>query len=169
MTKKQAILQNKIKAVYCDCSVSYPLVFVSEWKGNGKSTKENGEFELELTVPKKLLGPPKKSKKALDKKESEPKDGNKYWFKCTHCSQVQLIDEWKIEELTEPDFKAVKKESCRPYTPKSTFEIGEIIFHKALNATGLVKSKVTTSGGMSAIVVDFGELGTKQLLEGLKK
>lgn len=69
------------------------------------------------------------------------------------------------EHVTE---KKVKSAKCQVedehYSAFSSYDVGDVIFHKTWNDRGKVTRVIKTSGGHKAIVVDFSKCGQKILL-----
>jgi hypothetical protein len=136
--KREFIVAGKIKGVFCDtCGTIQTQIFVGEWKPSGRPREEGEPVETD----------------------------RKYWLRCDHCSQVQLVDEWKIQLERERKLDDLKKEECITYSPQGIYAIGDAVFHTGLNELGLVRTKLTTASGMSAVTVEFRKLGIRQLLE----
>jgi hypothetical protein len=139
--KRELIIAGKIKPLYCDvCGRVSKREFVGEWKPSDKP------------------------------KEGEPTQDDgvaKYWLRCADCAigAVQLVEEWKIQTEREKNLDELTREECIVYTPQAIYAVGDPIFHEGLKEIGIVRSKVTTSSGMSAINVEFRNLGFRQLLE----
>jgi len=92
----------------------------------------------------------------------------KKWAKCGKCRHTVLIDmellQTPQEEISTVELSA---DDCKPYSPKTVYEIGDAIYHQAWDDMGMVRSKEMTSNGKNAIVVSFNKLGEKRLIENL--
>ncbi len=93
---------------------------------------------------------------------------NKRWAKCKKCKQMIIIDLNEIAEIkAQKSASGIKTEDSKEYSPKSTFEVGESIYHKNWDDYGKVIGKETTSNGQNTILVEFQKNGQKKLLEAL--
>jgi hypothetical protein len=60
----------------------------------------------------------------------------------------------------------IDPEQARPYDAKETYEVGEVVHHRAWNDYGIVKATETLPGNRRIIRVRFVNAGEVQLLEG---
>jgi hypothetical protein len=88
----------------------------------------------------------------------------KMWFRCTRCHHTNLIT---VTTVTEPQAE-LNAASATPYSPLSSFTIGQAIFHPEWNDVGRVMSKMKTSDGNQSIMVTFEKQGQRRLIENLK-
>lgn len=163
-TKREMILSGDVKGIFCEiCGNVTKMTLVGEWLGSGRP-KEVDDLLVPLVPPKKngkVIKPAKPVRVAI-----EPEiEGNKYWFRCPTCMQVQLIDEWRVQIDRERNLADLRLEDCMVYMPNGIYAVGDAVFHKSLNEIGLVRSKQTTASGASSITVEFQTLGKRQLLE----
>ena len=92
----------------------------------------------------------------------------KKWAKCKSCKQVMIVDISDILKSSSASLEGIENENCKRYSPLSTFEIGETIYHENWDDFGRVLSKETLSNGKSSISVEFQKSGIKKLIESLK-
>ncbi|KPJ54221.1 hypothetical protein AMJ39_01335 [candidate division TA06 bacterium DG_24] len=84
------------------------------------------------------------------------------WMKCLVCGHI-FPSRWESAEEREEGGSQVYSLPAREYSPAHTFAVGDRIFHKAWNDTGVVLSKRPSGQGRSAITVRFHRLGQKTL------
>jgi hypothetical protein len=138
ISKRELILAGKIKGVFCEtCGTVQPQTFVGEWQPSDRPREEDEPVETE----------------------------RKYWLRCDNCSQVQLVEEWKIQLDREKKLDDLKKDDCITYSPQGIYAVGDAVYHAGLNEVGIVRTKLTTASGMNAVTIEFRALGTRQLLE----
>lgn len=107
----------------------------------------------------------KETKHELIGEPIETENGRHQWARCTRSRHSQLINLDAIEEERDKS-KAVihvSKEDARKYSPKDTYDIGDVLFHVAFDDIGIVRAKEVTSTGGNAILVQF-EKGTERRL-----
>ncbi len=88
----------------------------------------------------------------------------KMWFRCTRCHHTNLIT---VTAATETQ-STLDATSATPYSPLSSFTVGQAIFHTEWNDVGRVLSKMKTSDGSQSILVSFEKQGQRRLIENLK-
>ena len=91
----------------------------------------------------------------------------KKWAKCKSCKQVMIVDISDIIKNASATLEGIENEDCKKYSPSSTFEVGETIYHENWDDFGRVLSKETLSNGKSSISVEFQKSGIKKLIESL--
>jgi len=91
---------------------------------------------------------------------------DKVWFRCTRCHHTSLMEMTAAAGTTE--LAKIDAASATPYSPVSTFKIGEAIFHTEWNDVGTVLSKTKLSDGSGSILVSFEKAGQRRLIENLK-
>jgi hypothetical protein len=94
--------------------------------------------------------------------ENQPE---KTWYRCTRCRHASLIDVNELKKLQEESKKRLEKTDCTEYSPESTYEVGQAIFHSGWDDVGKIISKERTSRGEHSIVVAFEKVGERRLLE----
>ena len=62
----------------------------------------------------------------------------------------------------------IDPEQARPYLADETYEVGEVVHHRAWNDYGIVKATESLPGNRRIIRVRFVNAGEVQLLEGLE-
>jgi hypothetical protein len=80
-------------------------------------------------------------------------------YYCTRCFKTFCFSGIDLLEQVKPD----QKPEMRSYAPQQHFYIGEIIFHKQFNETGIIVGK--DNGSPSKIVVFFEKNGLKRLIQ----
>jgi hypothetical protein len=80
-----------------------------------------------------------------------------------------IVDISDILKSNSATLEGIENEECKKYSPLSTFEIGETIYHENWDDFGRVVSKETLSNGKSSISVDFQKSGLKKLIESINK
>ena len=95
--------------------------------------------------------------------------GKQQWARCTksHHSQLVNLDALESEEDKSKSVIHCTKDETKEYSPKSIYEIGDVIFHKIWDDIGIVQSKNTTSSGGNSIIVQFEKNAKKTLIENL--
>jgi hypothetical protein len=91
----------------------------------------------------------------------------KKWAKCKSCKQVMIVDISDIIRNSNLTLEGIENEECKKYSPKSTFTVGETIYHENWDDFGRVISKETLTNGKSSISVEFQKSGLKKLIESL--
>jgi len=100
----------------------------------------------------------------------ESEKGRHQWARCTRSRHSQLIN-LDIIEAEQDKSKAVvpvSREDEKKYSPKESYQVGDVVFHSVWEDVGIVKAKEVTSTGGRAIVVQFEKLGEKKLIENLQ-
>lgn len=93
------------------------------------------------------------------------KDDTRKWAKCKKCKQMVLVDYEVKEKLPKETIENDQNENLKIYSPKSSYLIGDAIYHQGWDDTGVVLSKELLSNGVSSILVKFNKSGHKQLIE----
>jgi hypothetical protein len=91
----------------------------------------------------------------------------KKWAKCKSCKQVMIVDISDILKSNNATLDGIENEDCKKYSPQSSYEIGESIYHENWDDFGRVVSKETLSNGKRSISVEFQKSGLKKLIESL--
>lgn len=110
----------------------------------------------------------KETKHELIGEPIESENGRQQWARCTVCHHSQLINLDALQAAADRALLAnVNKEDSVKYSPKSEYQVGDVIYHQTWDDLGIVRSKeVTTTGGFS-IVVHFEKNKEKRLIERL--
>lgn len=96
------------------------------------------------------------------------------WLKCTSCHTVSSYPSHQVREhgevISDPEMEKrqkaqAQKEEIIPYAPEKDFPIGQKIYHAAFDDVGKVIEKIKSDGNMGKILVKFGEVGEKLLVE----
>lgn len=93
------------------------------------------------------------------------KDDTRKWAKCKKCKQTVLVEFEVKEKMSKETEENEQNEKLKIYSPKSSFLIGDAIYHQGWDDTGVVLSKELLSNGVSSILVKFNKSGQKQLIE----
>lgn len=94
-------------------------------------------------------------------------DDTKNWYKCPKCKQTMLASPLVVKNSLE-DSSGIEHADLIEYTPKTTFKLGDAIYHKGFESRGVVTAKEVTTSGMSTIMVEFDKLGMRKLVESVK-
>ena len=89
----------------------------------------------------------------------------KAWFRCTRCHHTSLL---QSEGQNEKNHQKIDPATATPYSPLSTFKVGEAIFHNEWNDVGKVVSKAKMSDGNQSIILSFEKCGSRRLIENAK-
>jgi hypothetical protein len=89
---------------------------------------------------------------------------DKTWFKCTRCRHMSLLS----AIVGAGAAISVDRSTATPYNPRSSYAVGQAIFHEEWDDVGKVTSKVRMSNGSNAMIVEFEKLGERRLAENLK-
>ncbi|MBA4250461.1 MAG: hypothetical protein C0425_02835 [Chlorobiaceae bacterium] len=88
----------------------------------------------------------------------------KRWAKCKKCKQTVLIVLEEKPKDSKAAFEEMRNEEVKSYSPLSSFNIGQSLYHEKWNDFGVVLSKEILSDGKKSITVEFEKLGQKKLL-----
>jgi len=113
----------------------------------------------------------KETKHELIGEAIESEKGRHQWARCTRSRHSQLVNLDAIEAEADKSKAVVhvSREDAIKYSPKATYNIGDVIFHSVWDDVGIVRSKEVTSTGGNAIVVQFERGSEKRLIENLTK
>ena len=98
----------------------------------------------------------------------EQETGRTQWARCTvsHHSQLINLDAIQAQQEKNKTFDIrIAREDSKPYSPKKEYDIGDVIFHKAWDDVGIVRTKEVMTNGGNAIVVLFEKNKEKRLIE----
>lgn len=112
----------------------------------------------------------KETKHELIGEPIESEKGRHQWARCTRSRHSQLINLDTIEAEVDKSKAVVNvsREDAIPYSPKSEYKIGDVIFHKVWDDIGIVRSKEVTANGGQSIIVQFEKNNEKRLIENYK-
>jgi hypothetical protein len=111
----------------------------------------------------------KETKHELIGEPIETDKGKLQWARCTKSRHSQLVNLDQVQQ-DQDKAKAIEhfsKEDAKQYSPKETYQQGDVIFHKVWDDVGVVRSKDVSSGGKDCIIVEFMRCGEKTLIESL--
>ncbi|MBL7999371.1 MAG: hypothetical protein JNL32_12115 [Candidatus Kapabacteria bacterium] len=100
----------------------------------------------------------------------ETENGKQQWARCTVSHHSQLINLDALQAQQERISTAairISREDSKQYSPKSEYQIGDVIYHKVWDDVGIVRSKEVMTNGGNAIVVLFEKSKEKRLIEKL--
>jgi len=99
----------------------------------------------------------------------EHEHGRQQWARCTVSHHSQLINLDALEDAKEKAGAAIRlsREDSREYSPRESYAIGDVIFHKAWDDVGIIRSKEIMSNGRASLVVHFEKNKEKRLVENL--
>lgn len=111
----------------------------------------------------------KETKHELIGEPVETKEGRQQWARCTRSRHSQLVNLDAIEAESDRSRAVVhiSREDARKYSPKESYEIGDVLFHSVWDDVGIVRAKEVTSNGGNAIVVQFEKNNEKRLIENM--
>ncbi|MCX8051153.1 MAG: hypothetical protein N3B17_04580 [Chlorobi bacterium] len=100
----------------------------------------------------------------------ETEQGRMQWARCTVSRHAQLVnlDALEHEQLRTTGNIKIERENSKVYDPASEYAVGDVIYHKAWDDYGLVRSKEVATNGMSLLVVLFEKNKEKRLVENIK-
>ncbi len=112
----------------------------------------------------------KETKHELIGEPIESEKGRFQWARCTRSRHSQLVNLDSIEADNDKSKAVVHitREDAIKYSPKETFEIGDVIFHSVWDDVGIVRAKDVTSTGGKSIIVQFEKNNEKRLIENFK-
>lgn len=96
------------------------------------------------------------------------------WLRCGSCHSVSSFPSHQIREhgevisdseLEKRQKAQVRKEEIMTYAPEKDFPVGQKIYHAIFDDIGEVVEKAKFDGTMGKILVKFGEVGEKLLVE----
>ena len=109
------------------------------------------------------------------------------WLKCPRCNGIlpHMMSHDELQETLEPPVIAAtttaaaavvtetpvaipepERATARDYEPGLTYQVGEIVYHRSLNAFGRVVEKTALAGHRAAIRVQFDGGDSMTLREG---
>ena len=99
----------------------------------------------------------------------ETDKGRHQWARCTRSRHSQLVnlDAIEAEQDKSKAVVHISREDAKQYSPKSEYQIGDVIYHKLWDDVGIVRAKEVTSTGGRSIVVHFEKNNEKKLIENL--
>ena len=99
---------------------------------------------------------------------SEPEVRESPAPKPTESAPRPTADEIEAEALSAAAelLDEIDPEKARPYSAEDTYEVGEVVHHRAWNDYGIVQATETLPGNRHIIRVRFVNAGAVQLLEG---
>ncbi len=109
----------------------------------------------------------KETKHELIGEPIETDKGRHQWARCTRSRHSQLVNLDAIEAEQDKSRAVVhiSREDAKKYTPKSEFQIGDVIFHTVWDDVGIVRAKEVMSNGQNSIIVQFEKNNEKRLIE----
>jgi hypothetical protein len=112
----------------------------------------------------------KETKHELIGEPMESDNGLQQWARCSVCHHSQLINLDNLNAAAEKASAAFKlsREDSKDYTPRAEYQIGDVIYHKAWDDVGIVRSKEVMTNGRASLVVQFEKNKEKRLVENLK-
>lgn len=112
----------------------------------------------------------KETKHELIGEPIESEKGRFQWARCTRSRHSQLVNLDSIEADNDKSKAVVHitREDAIKYSPKESFEIGDVIFHSVWDDVGIVRAKDVTSTGGKSIIVQFEKNNEKRLIENFK-
>lgn len=111
----------------------------------------------------------KETKHELIGEPIETEVGRQQWARCTRSRHSQLVNLDAIEAEADKSRAVIhiSQEDARRYSPKESYEIGDVLFHTVWEDLGIVRAKEVTSNGGHAIVVQFEKNAEKRLIENM--
>jgi hypothetical protein len=111
----------------------------------------------------------KETKHELIGEPIESDKGRHQWARCTRSRHSQLVNLDAIEEDNDRSKAVVHitREDAKKYSPKDSYDIGEVIYHAKWDDVGIVRAKDVTSTGGRSIIVQFEKNAEKKLIENL--
>ena len=100
--------------------------------------------------------------------ETEGAETVKIWYRCSRCKHSALLTLSAAKISKKSHAAVIDREHCTPYSKEKTFSVGEHIYHIDWDDVGKVVRKDKTSNGIHSIVVSFGKLGERTLLENIQ-
>ncbi len=109
----------------------------------------------------------KETKHELIGEPIETETGRHQWARCTRSRHSQLVNLDLIEQDHDKSkaIVPVTRDEAIKYSPKSEYNIGDVIYHQKWDDVGIVRAKEVTSNGGKSIVVQFENNSEKRLIE----
>jgi len=149
--------------------------------GTKKSAKTEADETTETTAKKRtkrkakyiVLYSPflmKDTKHELIGEPLETENGRQQWARCSVSHHSQLINLDALQASAEKAMTQIKlaREDSKEYTPRSEYQIGDVIYHKTWDDVGIVRSKEVMSNGRASLLVHFEKNKDKRLVENLR-
>lgn len=97
-------------------------------------------------------------------------NGQQQWARCSVSHHSQLINLDVLQQTAEKSLKEFKlnREDSREYSPRSEYQVNDVIYHKTWDDVGIVRAKEVMSNGRSSLLVHFEKHKEKRLVENLK-
>lgn len=129
-----------------------------------KTTKRKAKYIL-LYSPFLM----KDTKHELIGEPQETDNGRMQWARCSvsHHSQLINLDTLASNEKN-PSTIMLSREDSKDYSPRSEYQVGDVIYHKTWDDVGIVRSKEILSNGRGSLVVHFEKNKEKRLVENIK-
>ena len=98
---------------------------------------------------------------------SEGMNGKIIWLRCSGCNKTGFLRFADYQQLVAAAKapRMVADGECVQYDPGKNFMIGQLLYHPVWDDRGEVVRKLTTSEGVTTIVVAFSRLGERTLIE----
>lgn len=112
----------------------------------------------------------KETKHELIGEPIETDNGRQQWARCNVSHHSQLINLDALQETAEKAMTQIKlaREDSKEYSPKSEYQIGDVIYHKTWDDVGIVRAKEVMSNGRASLLVHFEKNKDKRLVENFR-
>ena len=112
----------------------------------------------------------KETKHELIGEPIETEAGRQQWARCNVSHHSQLINLDVLQDNAERAMKEIKlaREDSKEYSPKSEYQIGDVIYHKTWDDVGIVRAKEVMSNGRASLLVHFEKNKDKRLVENFR-
>lgn len=100
----------------------------------------------------------------------DSENGRQQWARCSVSHHSQLVNLDALLALAENALGKIElsREDSREYSPKLEYQVGDVIYHKAWDDIGIVRSKEVMSNGKSSLLVHFEKSKEKRLVENFR-
>jgi hypothetical protein len=135
---------------------------------NGTATKKTKRKAKYIALYSPFLM--KETKHELIGEPIETENGRQQWARCNVSHHSQLVNLDALQESAEKAMTQIKlaREDSKEYSPKSEYQIGDVIYHKTWDDVGIVRAKEVMSNGRASLLVHFEKNKDKRLVENLK-
>jgi hypothetical protein len=108
---------------------------------NGTATKKTKRKAKYIALYSPFLM--KETKHELIGEPIETENGRQQWARCNVSHHSQLVNLDALQESAEKAMTQIKlaREDSKEYSPKSEYQIGDVIYHKTWDDVGIVRAK----------------------------
>lgn len=113
----------------------------------------------------------KETKHELIGEPIEGENGRQQWARCSVSHHSQLINLDVLQAAAaEKSVTQIRleRENSKEYSPKSEYQVGDVIYHKTWDDVGIVRMKEVMSNGRASLLVQFEKNKEKRLVENFR-